>query len=68
MNSSEPWAIRVARRRSAANTSDLLRPCSSAPNLPNCGDHRQGGYTDRTGLRAPHEPNESVAAPTVGVR
>ena len=45
----------------------LLRPCSSTPNFQNCGDDRQCGYTDRTRVRTPHEPNERVAVPTVGV-
>ena len=29
-------------------TDDLLRPRSSTPNCPNCRDHRQGRYADRT--------------------
>jgi hypothetical protein len=45
----------------------LLRPCSSTPNFQNGGDDRQRGYTDRTRVRTPHEPNERVAVPTVGV-
>ena len=46
---------------------DLLRARSFTPNCPNGCDHRQGRYADGTCARTPHQPNESVAAPTVGV-
>ena len=55
------------RTTAAAARVTLLRPCSSTPNFQNCGDDRQCGYTDRTRVRTPHEPNERVAVPTVGV-
>jgi hypothetical protein len=45
----------------------LFRPSSSTPNFPQCCDHGQGGYTDRTCVRTPYEPNKRVAAPTVRV-
>ena len=55
------------RTTAAAARVTLLRPCSSTPNFQNCGNDRQCGYTDRTRVRTPHEPNERVAVPTVGV-